>query len=501
MKKKNTKAPVFKALRVILATAFVTALILAFAHIEFVFDKFLYNIPKLEFWPAVLAGNVVVLAVIVLLTLLLGRVYCSVMCPVGVYQDAVYKLTTIGARKKSHRLGYTKPLNWLRYGVLAVFIVLVAVGLEAFAYLLEPYSIFGRAVSSLASKSLTIAAVSCLTVLAITLLAVRKGRIWCNTMCPVGSILGLVSRWSIMRPKIDEQACIGCGSCAKACRALCIDPVGHTVDMSRCVLCFDCLSDCKVGAIDYKPVLTFGGPAQPKDEPKADSKAEAKADATKTQAPEAESAAPSRRAFIAAGALTFGSLLKSRAQAQGSLAVLRPKQTPVRRTPVVPAGANSVKNFDSKCVACQLCVTACPNKVLRPDTDGKTGLFLQPVMGFDQGFCRPECTACSQACPAGAITPVTPEQKASISIGHAEVDLRLCVVNTDEVSCGNCARHCPAGAIRMVAQKAADGSDTGRKVPAVITERCIGCGRCEYVCPSRPVSAIYVEGNEVHHTI
>lgn len=490
MKKKNTKAPVYKAVRVILATAFATALILAFAHLEFAFDKFLYNIPKLEFWPAVLSGNVVVLAAILLLTLIFGRVYCSVMCPVGIYQDAAYKLTTIGARKKSHRLGYSKPLNWLRYGVLAVFIVLVAVGLEAFAYLLEPYSIFGRAVSSLAGKSLTIAAVSCLTVLFITLLAVRKGRIWCNTLCPVGSILGLLSRWSIMRPQIDKEACIGCGSCAKACRASCIDPVGHTVDMSRCVLCFDCLSDCKVGAIDYKPVLKFGGASQVEDNPKAEASAKT-----------AETEAPSRRAFIAAGALTFGSLLKSRAQAHGSLAVLRPKQNPARRTPVVPAGAKSVKNFDSKCVACQLCVTACPNKVLRPDVDGRTGLFLQPVMSFDQGFCRPECTACSQACPAGAITPVTPEQKAAISIGHAEVDLRLCVVNTDEVSCGNCARHCPAGAIRMVAQKAADGSDTGRKVPAVITERCIGCGRCEYVCPSRPVSAITVEGNEVHHNI
>lgn len=501
MKKKNKKAPVYRSVRVLLAATFLVAMTLTFLHIEPLFDKWLWNLPKLEFWPAVLAGNAIVLSALVLLTVLFGRVYCSVLCPLGICQDAAYKLSTLGSRKRSHRFKWAKAPNAVRYGILAVFIVLVAVGLEAFAYMLEPYSIFGRAVTSLGAKSLTIAAISAVTMLLVMALAFYKGRLWCNAICPVGSILGLLSRWSIFRPSIDESACIGCGSCAKACRSNCIDPVNHTVDMSRCVLCFDCMNDCSVAAIDYKPVLNFRGNNSNDTSKAATPKAAPEADSKDAAASQSEDKNMGRRAFLVAGALAVGSAAKTMAEGQGALAVLKPKQTPVRRTPVVPAGALSLKNFDTKCVACQLCVTACPNQVLRPDTTGSAAMFMQPVMGFDKGFCRPECNLCTTACPTGAITPISVEQKASTSIGHAVVDLRMCVVNTDDVKCGNCARHCPAGAIRMVALKAADGSDTGKKVPAVITERCIGCGRCEYVCPSRPVSAITVEGNEVHHNI
>ena len=131
-------------------------------------------------------------------------------------------------------------------------------------------------------------------------------------------------------------------------------------------------------------------------------------------------------------------------------------------------------------------------------------------MSYERGFCRPECTRCSEVCPAGAIQPIDEIEKSSIQIGHAVWVKKNCIVLTDEVECGNCARHCPAGAIQLVPlnpapEAPAEGEEPKeedkRRIPVVNVERCIGCGSCEYVCPARPFSAIYVEGHEVHRMI
>lgn len=124
---------------------------------------------------------------------------------------------------------------------------------------------------------------------------------------------------------------------------------------------------------------------------------------------------------------------------------------------------------------------------------------MQPEMSYERGYCRPECTKCSEVCPAGAIRPITREEKTGIQIGHAVWVKANCVVLTDGVSCGNCARHCPSGAIQMVPSDPND--ENSLKIPVVNTERCIGCGACENLCPARPFSAIYVEGHERHRNI
>ena len=157
----------------------------------------------------------------------------------------------------------------------------------------------------------------------------------------------------------------------------------------------------------------------------------------------------------------------------------------------------SARNFAQHCTACQLCVAKCPNGVLRPSTDPMR--LMQPELSFERGACRPECVECSTVCPTGAIKPITVEEKSSTMLGHAVWVKANCVVLTDGVACGNCARHCPAGAIMMVPSKPDD--DTSPMVPAVNSAMCIGCGTCEYVCPARPFSAIYVEGHEVHSQI
>lgn len=124
---------------------------------------------------------------------------------------------------------------------------------------------------------------------------------------------------------------------------------------------------------------------------------------------------------------------------------------------------------------------------------------MQPEMSYERGYCRPECTKCSEVCPAGAIRPITVADKSSTQIGHAVYVYENCVINTDGVECGNCARHCPTGAIQMLPSIADDPNSP--KLPVVNTERCIGCGACENLCPARPFSAIYVEGHENHRTV
>ena len=181
----------------------------------------------------------------------------------------------------------------------------------------------------------------------------------------------------------------------------------------------------------------------------------------------------------------------------GGFAEVLPKKAPNRKTPITPFGSESVEKFYKHCTACQLCVTVCPNNVLRPSS--RLEHLMQPEMSFEKGYCRPECVKCSEVCPAGAILKITPEEKTEWKVGTAGVDYDLCVVNRDGVSCGNCAHHCPVGAIRMVRKNPND--EKSPRIPSVNEEKCIGCGACENLCPSRPISAITVNGYSVHHNV
>ncbi|MDE5711963.1 MAG: 4Fe-4S binding protein, partial [Bacteroides sp.] len=269
-----------------------------------------------------------------------------------------------------------------------------------------------------------------------------------------------------------------CSVCARNCKAACINSKEHQIDASRCVACMNCIDKCKHGAISYK-YHPFGKPAAVKKEE--------------------ESVDESRRSFFTATALVAAA---SAAKAQkkkvdGGLAAIEDKQIPKRSTPLTPPGSLSARNMAQHCTACQLCVSVCPNQVLRPSTDLMK--LMQPEMSYERGYCRPECTKCSEVCPAGAIKPITKEDKSSIQIGHAVWVKKNCIPLTDGVECGNCARHCPAGAIQMVLSNPED--ENAVKIPVVNVERCIGCGACENLCPARPFSAIYVEGHERHRII
>ena len=206
-----------------------------------------------------------------------------------------------------------------------------------------------------------------------------------------------------------------------------------------------------------------------------------------------------RRAFLIGTALaTAGAALaQEKKKVAGGLAAIEDKVAPGRLTPLTPPGSQSAKNMAQRCTGCQLCVSECPNDVLRPSTGLLT--LMQPTMSYERGYCRPECNRCSSVCPAGAIKPISLEVKSSIQIGHAVWLKKNCIPVTDGVECGNCERHCPTGAITM--EQLDENDENSPMVPTVNEAKCIGCGACEHLCPARPFSAIYVEGHEVHKYI
>ena len=480
---------ILRVARIVLAGLFFAGLTWLFVDTTGLAARYLGWMAKMQFLPSLLSivGCFSVLSLVfflltVVLTLLFGRVYCSVICPLGVMQDL---FTWLGGRKwlkkvwrhlGHSRWHFEKEHRVLRYSILGVFVLLLFT-LHPLASLIEPYSLFGRIVQSLSAAKedeLILLASSLLFFVGISVWAFIDGRGWCNNVCPVGSILGLLSRHSLFRPTIDADKCTGCRACERKCKAKCIDINTHSVDTSRCVTCFDCLDKCQFGALNYS---RWNSP----------SKVEG--------VPEGGGGLYSRRRFLSAlGAITLtGVASAAKKKTDGGLAVIEDKQVPPRAVPVKPAGSHSLRHFQQHCTACQLCVTACPQHILLPSTDLQT--LLQPELHFEQGYCLPGCTRCADVCPTGAIRPISKEEKTAIQIGHAVWIAENCVVNTDHVSCGNCARHCPTNAITMIE------NTEGRLIPAIDTERCIGCGHCEYVCPSRPFSAIYVEGHQQQRRI
>ena len=470
-----------RRIRIILATLFFLSVTALFIDSTGMAKEWLGWTAKIQFLPALLALNVVTVLALVVLTLLVGRAYCSVICPLGVMQDVISMISGLRKKKKS-RFSYSGEKKWLRYGILVIFVVALVAGFTPLAALLAPYSSYGRMVSSVVSPSLSpVAIVAAVSFVVVAIMSWLGGRTYCNTICPVGTVLGFFSRFALFRPIIDTSKCNSCKRCAKKCKASCIDAKNHRIDYSRCVACMDCIKNCKHGALTLRYALNN----------KACNNGKSSSDKRSN-----ENTDSSRRSFLTLSAtLAATSLVKAQEKkVDGGLAAIEDKKKPERATRLVPPGAKSLRHFSQHCTACQLCVSECPNNVLRPSTNLDT--LMQPEMSYEDGYCRPECTRCSEVCPAGAIRPITVAEKSSTRIGHAVWIKKNCLPVADGVECGNCARHCPSGAIFMVHIDAND--DESPKIPVIDTERCIGCGACENLCPARPFSAIYVEGHERH---
>jgi ferredoxin len=434
--------------------------------------------------------SAILLITYIIVTLIFGRVYCSFFCPLGCFQDILIRIKS--SDKKKTKFRYRKPLTILRLTILTLTIVSVISGSLYIVGHLDPYSILGKMVNYIIKPIISfinnsaelmlrkadiywldimnfpqvkiLAIFPFIVILGIIIyLSLKRGRSYCNSICPLGTFLGVLSTRCLYKIQIDKSSCTSCGICESVCKAECINSKEKTVDNSSCVRCFNCLNVCPSSAIKYQPSIN-----------NKEAELETKQNT-------------SRRNFIYSffGILSFS----------GINLFLRNKKIPANNytPPPTPPGSISLDKFISKCTACYLCVNNCPTNVLQPSLFhyGIKGVFI-PYMDFNSGFCSYECTKCLEVCPTDAIMPYTKEEKKKIQIGRVKFIKDFCVVYKNNTNCGACAEVCPTDAVRMAPYKGL------LLIPSTRPSICIGCGACQNVCPARPEKAIVVETNIVH---
>ena len=509
-----------KKIRQVTALLFFVLLTLLFLDFTGTLHKWFGWMTQIQFFPAILAGSIGFIIAVLLLTFLFGRIYCSVICPLGVTQDFITRLANQFKKRVQRRFHFAKAKNWFRYGFLVLFVLCFFLGINAVVSILDPYSAFGRIASQIVAPfyiwgnnvfayiaersdsyafyaveqpwfgmtSFIVLVVAIVTLIVVGVFAWRSGRSYCNTVCPVGTALSFISRFSIFRPTFDVNTCIGCKQCEYKCKSSCIDSKKSYIDQSRCVTCFNCVSACKQSSMTYTFNRTKAQPIV----------VEEIVEEIVVEVPDKNTV--SRRSALTIMGAVAASGIAASAQGQmphldGGVIDLEARRVPQRNAPIIPPGAISMRNFNRNCTACQLCVTSCPNRVLRPSSN--LNRFMQPELSFERGWCRPECVECSKVCPTGAIRPITVEDKSVTAIGRAHWIRSLCVPLRDGVVCTVCQRNCPTGAIQLI-RREGDGIIS---TPAIDRSICIGCGACENLCPARPYSAIVVHGKDVHTRI
>jgi ferredoxin len=549
-----------KKIRVIIALIFFLSIVFLFIDFRKLlpgpfYDAVLYLqfVPSLlKFISAVSIATIGFLAVI-LLTALFGRVYCSAVCPLGILQDCILWIKKRIKRKFRYR--YSAPIDYLRYPFLALPVIAYLAGTIFFINLLDPFSNFGRIISDFfqpvyillnnaGAKLLEKVNVFILYPENISLngwiayifpafilgliawMSLKWGRLYCNTICPVGTLLGLLSRISVFRIRMIEDKCTKCGKCAFACKSSCINIKEQKVDFSRCVGCFNCITACPEDAIRYL------APVRQQSIPQVANNSRRKvlmslglislsltgfrlssfARGVKSGlAMKLKSSHPVYSKFALSEKLKYshsdevksGFSREAGSSFTQDLKSNLPQEVPHNKVPttiepekhytVTPPGSLGLKHFTDTCTACHLCVSACPTQVLQPSIFeyGILGL-MQPFMDYETNYCNFDCVICSEVCPTGAILSLTTEAKKTVQIGKVNLILDNCVVKTDNTACGSCSEHCPTQAVRMVPYI---GELT---IPEIRPEICVGCGACEHACPTRPFRAIYVDGNFEH---
>ena len=339
-----------------------------------------------------------------------GRVFCRFCCPLGLSQSLVSLIVRPKTRVRRvctelPRSALQRVVNWT---------IVAAYFLTPIGVYVNPWGVFGRVLTLFVPGIVFFAAI-------LVLALFGKGRIWCNWVCPFGTIFDLVARLGWHR---DSP----CRSCAN-CRA-CFGPAGRARES---------------GAANADGVTR-------------------------------------REALKGVAAVAAVETLEK--TTDGGYAPVSLPGVPARTIPALPPGAADVASFRTRCVGCGLCIKACPEGVLKPSV--ALASFGQPVMVFQESFCRPACSyRCGSVCPTGAIRDLTGIPRKDVHRGVARWSKDLCIRTTRNESCTACVRKCPVKAIHL------EGG-----FPVVDADACIGCGACEHVCPSRPLPAIAVEGLE-----
>ena len=428
---------------------------------------------------------------IIITSVIFGRVYCALLCPLGVLQDIFIWLSRIFGIKKTH--AFQKPYPRIRYGITIVTMMTFFLGSMDMIGLLDPLSVFGRVAANLfkpaalamhnmalsfleffdiyilsvkklhfVSWSLTI--ITVLSFMAVLFFSLFHGRLYCNTICPVGGLIGLLSSRSLFRFGLDKTKCVSCGACEKVCKAGCIDVERMSIDSNRCVSCFNCLDVCGKRAVRYD-ILT-------------------KENFIRSFFPGAH--VPARRHWLM-GSMTAGVSIVFSFYPLTILSRISPSES----IPVLPPGSVSINRFRKICLGCDLCVSVCPTNVIIPGASSffSPG-FLMPEMDFNRGFCDMACHACGQACPTDAIKAMPLHLKKEVRVGSAVLHKDLCIVHVKKKHCGACGEACPTSAISPV--------EKGQVLfPKLNPDYCIGCGACVYACPTKP-KAIIVKAIPIH---
>jgi ferredoxin len=492
-----------KKIRVAVSLIFLFSITALFLDLSFSIQSDFSDYPLyLQFIPSLLNyisfGTITGLGFLFILifTILFGRIYCSTVCPLGILQDIIIYLRK---RYKTISFALSKPFSKTRYTILIITILLFLAGTSFALNLLDPFSNFGRIITNIVRPILivfnnmtafflesiyyyflspldfkgvnTFSLVFSISIFTLIIwFSIKHGRLFCNSICPVGTLLGFISKFSIFNIKIIESNCIECGDCETVCKSNCIESNSKHIDFSRCVGCFNCFDICPTIGISYKPRYQFSSQ---------------------------KSHDISKRSFFKnIGIFLLGSNLLTKAQKKKIEIYILNKIPVIRSVPVSPPGSLSIKNLNDNCTACHLCVASCPTQVLQPSFL-EYGLLeiMQPRMDYKTGFCNYDCTVCLEVCPSGAIVSTKQESKKLIQLGKAKFVKDNCVVYTQKTDCGACAEHCPTKAVKMELD-----IEVNLKAPKITDEICVGCGACEFACPTIPYKAIYIEGNAVHQT-
>ncbi len=444
---------------------------------------------------------------VIVLTLLFGRVFCNWICPYGALHQCVGWLFNTRSAKKRIDANRYRPLYALKYILLIILLLMAAMGALQIG-LLDPICLMYRTCATVVAPlwdgaidhTVTAAQQTPLDTLWLDQLKFAPGverrifvgsfwialmlfglvaanlfipRFFCRVLCPLGALLGFLSRFSLFRIHRDIEKCTQCNLCATRCEGAC-DP-NSKVRQSECFSCMNCLDDCPEDALSFRMIGL-------------DTKQVVKGPVLSRR----------QALFGVVAGLLGAPVVKNHGMNT---------DTHFSPTLVRPPGSVAEPEFLERCVKCGQCINVCPTNVLQPATTAPGGLeaLWTPVMNYELGHCQLKCTLCSEVCPTGAIRKITVEEKLGkgryqqqgpIRLGTAFYNRGRCLPHAMEIPCVVCEEVCPVSpkAIQTHDEEVKDvfGNIVVLNKPFIVPDLCIGCGICSHECPVRDERAIYV---------